>query len=110
MAIHGHSCLFVEGGGDVVAGEAQGDGGVDVAVHVVALETEFVQLGAEQVQVGVVGGHFEGGTDVGSGIVEFFHRQVAVGTVSQQLCTGLDLDDLGEEFNSPGMVTALLVQ
>ena len=37
--------LFVEGLVDVVAGKAQGDGGVDVAVHIVALETEFVELG-----------------------------------------------------------------
>ena len=40
---------LVEGGGDVVAAQAEGYGGVDVAVHVVALETEFVEFGAQDV-------------------------------------------------------------
>ena len=65
---------LVEGGGDVVAGEAEGDGGVDVAVHVVALEAEFVEFGAQDVQVGVVGGDAEGSADVVCGVIEAFGR------------------------------------
>lgn len=65
--------LLVEGGVDVVAGEAKGDSGVDVAVHVIALETELVQFGTKEVEIGVIGGQFQGGTDVFLGIVETFH-------------------------------------
>ena len=46
--------LFLDGLVDIVAGEAEGNSGVDVTLHVVALETEFVQFGTQQVEIGIV--------------------------------------------------------
>ena len=102
--------LLVEGSVDDVAGKAKGDGGVDVAVHLVALETELVQLGSEEVEIGIIGGHLEGGADVGLGVVEVLHGEVTVGTVGQELNAGLNLDDLGEKLGSAGVVADLFVQ
>ena len=68
-----------------------------------------MQLGTEEVEVGIIGGHLEGGADVGLGVVEALHGEVTIGTVSQELDAGLNLDDLGEKLDSAGVVAGLLV-